>query len=111
MAPPLNTASLNGGGLFLFASHWKIRGISRFTDNKVDSKFKFGKGGAIFVMDKMEDCEVNSCSILWENNVSINFSSNFAKGGPILYGGMVNRCYSLKQNVSLSSTIKITYSF
>ena len=64
-----------------------------------------GKGGAIFVNDRIQDCPLNSCRLTW-NMTSLNSMNNSAKFGSVLYGGMISRCDRLNssQIVSLNSS-------
>ena len=71
-----------------------------------------GKGGAIFIEDKIEDCTLNSCRLFWNNVGSINSTNNSAKLGSVLYEGMINRCNNISstQIVPLNSS-RDSYSY
>ena len=64
-----------------------------------------GKGGAIFMEDRILDCLLNSCRLTWDH---LFISSNSAEFGSVLYGGMINRCDRITstQIVSLNSSIE-----
>ena len=98
-----NTAIVNGGGVFLFHSRLNLNGKLKFTNNKAMSKS--GMGGAIFVQDRIEDCKlkVNSCSILWTDQIKLIFVNNYANSGPVIFGGMIDRCFNPKEQLLISS--------
>ena len=86
-----NVATNYGGSITLTQAKLYFRGHSKFTNNTVQATS--GRGGAIFVRDRRENCSVNSCLISWTNYTRVNFFNNIANQGPMIYGGMLNRCY------------------
>ncbi len=50
------------------------------------------KGGALYVEDQDDNCGRMPCSVSWTNNSNLNFVGNTAFLGPVLYGGMLDRC-------------------
>ena len=95
-----NSAQLYGGGISLELSWMCFEGKINFISNFIS---EYGKGGAIYSNDK---CEVNLCPILWTNKTKLNFAGNSAIHGPILYGGMLDRCEHLLGQ-SLKSALKM----
>ena len=85
-------ASFTGGGIVLYHSKLTFYGTAIFTENQVMSDS--GKGLAIFVMDVIEDCRVNSCSLLWTNHAKLVFTNNLTTIAPLIFGGMIDRCNS-----------------
>ena len=79
------------------------KGTSRWSHNCY-TEFS-GKGGAIFIEDKIEDCTLNSCRLTWNDVYSINSTNNSAKLGSVLYGGMIRWCARINstQIAALSS--------
>ena len=71
-----------------------------------------GKGGSIFMEDRMQDCPLNSCRLTWNHTTSLNFVNNSAKFGSVLFGGMISRCDRIDstQIVSLNSSNENSYS-
>ena len=65
-----------------------------------------GKGGAIFVKDRIQDCSLNSCRLTWKNVSSLKSMNNSANLGSVLYGGMIGRCDNINstQIVFLNSS-------
>ena len=57
-----------------------------------------GKGGAIFIKDRIQDCKLNSCRLTWNDAFSLNSMKNSAKFGSVLYGGMISRCDRINSN-------------
>ena len=53
-----------------------------------------GKGGAIFVMDVMEDCRVDSCPLSWTSHAKLVFTNTLTTIAPLVFGGMIDRCNS-----------------
>ena len=58
-------------------------------------------------MDSNEECKINSCPILWSNNATFDFVNNSASKGHILYGGMLDRCHDLPENINTGITAHI----
>ena len=52
-----------------------------------------GKGEAVYVEDRLDDCHVKVCRVVWRHDTIINCSNNSANTGSVLYGGMIDRCY------------------
>ena len=94
-----NSAQLYGGGISSELSRVCFEENVDFISNFI---FESGKGGAIYSDNK---CEVNLCPILWTNKTKLTFAGNSAAHGPILYGGMLDRCESLPGQ-SLKSALK-----
>ena len=94
-----NSAQLYGGGISSETSWVCFEGKVHFISNVISNS---GKGGAVYSDNK---CEVNLCPILWANNTKLNFTGNSAAHGPILYGGMLDRCDNLPGR-SLKAVIK-----
>ena len=88
-----NSAKLNGGGISLNASWMCLEGEIRFISNEVT--FEHGRGGAIYSDQGYNSCKTNACPIVWTNQTKMRFTRNTAAVGPILYGGMLDRCDSL----------------
>ena len=98
-----NSARYIGGGIALIQSRLYLNGKFNFTNNKVKFKEGRGKGGALYIEDRNENCIDNSCPISWTNNTIINFVNNSATKGSMMYGGMLDRCFNLPgDNVTLS---------
>ena len=87
-----NLASENGGGMALSNSSLNISGDSNFTSNTVTSAT--GRGGAIYIEDRIDDCVTQSCLLFWANNTRLHFLRNSANIGNVIYGGMLDRCIS-----------------
>ena len=85
-----NTAAEMGGGVALNISNLNFSGNSKLCYNQVTSKT--GKGGGIFVKDRSENCRVDSYLLSWTGNTTVDFTRNSAKIGPMIYGGMMDRC-------------------
>ena len=92
LAVSKNLASENGGGIALSNCSMIISGDSNFTSNTVSNAT--GKGGAIYIVDRVEDCITQSCSLFWVNNTQMTFLKNSASIGNVIYGGMLDRCIS-----------------
>ena len=88
-----NSAKLNGGGISLNASWMCLEGEIHFISNEVTCEH--GRGGAIYSDQGYNSCKTNSCPIVWTNQTKMRFTRNTATVGPILYGGMLDRCDSL----------------
>ena len=84
-----NSAQLYGGGISSELSWVCFEGKINFVSNYVSGS---GKGGAIYSDNK---CEVNLCPILWTNQTKLCYAKNSAAHGPVLYGGMLDRCKNL----------------
>ena len=85
-----NKAAHDGGGISMVLSFLNVRGgLNYFLNNTAMS----GKGGAVYVEDRLEDCHVNVCPVVWKHDTIINCSNNSANTGSVLYGGMIDRCY------------------
>ena len=97
-----NLAQNGGGGIGLLNSQLQLFDANHFTNNHVMS----GKGGAIYVEDKKEDCSINLCLLLWNNESRLYFSNNSAQVGSIIYGGMIDRCYRIYSEILQFETIK-----
>ena len=102
-----NLASDFGGGIALLDSHINFSKNSKLIENKVESKY--GQGGGIYVKDKKKDCKINSCLIFWTGHAMVDFSNNYAKRGPMIYGGMLDRC-RVSQNKSMLPPAEVLYS-
>lgn len=46
----------------------------------------------MYVDDQIEDCYGNPCAVSWTNQSSLSFVGNNAFRGPLMYGGMLDRC-------------------
>ena len=66
-----NLASENGGGMALSNCSLNISGDSNFTSNTVTSAT--GRGGAIYIEDRIDDCMTQSCPLFWANNTRLHF--------------------------------------
>ena len=88
-----NSAKLNGGGISLNTSWMCLEGEIHFISNEVT--FEHGRGGAIYSDQGYNSCKMNACPIVWTNQTKMRFTRNTATIGPILYGGMLDRCDSL----------------
>ena len=97
-----NLAQNGGGGIGLLNSQLQLFDANHFSNNHVMS----GKGGAIYVEDKKEDCSVNLCLLSRNNESRLYFSNNSAHVGSILYGGMIDRSYRIYSNILQFETIK-----
>ena len=87
-----NIAESKGGALFIVNSRnvWETKII--FAHNAVTSAE--GKGGAIYVEDT-ESCSVDVCFLGFNNSdktALLEFVNNSATHGPVLYGGLLDRC-------------------
>ena len=112
-----NTAKESGGAIYLIESIIILHDETlKFDHNVVTSKN--GKGGAFFVMDNFISCDPVSCFLNIirnsENAYHVSrllvFQNNSASQGPVIYGGLLDRCeiyqnyYPLKINcVKISS--------
>ncbi len=94
-----NIAEGNGGAMFINNSHASIGG--REVTDKVFVTFSSNEarkeGGAIYVLDN--DCsrkppDQNPCffNVQYNNKKYLHFVNNTAADGPVLYGGMLDRC-------------------
>lgn len=92
-----NSAMRDGGAMYMSNSLLYLLS----TPNKIAAVFDHnvarGKGGAIFALDK--DCESLPYPVqcfLRINNFQdrLTFSNNTAAEGPVLYGGVLDRCFS-----------------
>ena len=90
-----NVAYKNGGAFYLDNSHIIVYTIAKslILSNNVAKQ----KGGAIFVPDT--NCENTDCFIIktYSDNIEgvyIFFMNNTAPQGPVLYGGLLDRCYT-----------------
>ena len=86
----ITTASNNGGALYLDQSRVRIFSSMKLILSKNVAK---SKGGAIFVPDT--NCETTTCFFNADGNEGyhIIFTNNTAHQGPVLYGGLLDRCY------------------
>ena len=85
-----NTAHKNGGALYLNKSQVDILGsMILILSNNIAKR----KGGAIFVPGT--NCETTTCFFNANGNEGYNiiFTNNTAHEGPVLYGGLLDRCY------------------
>ena len=82
-----NAAHKNGGALYLDKSkvYTRYRLILTFSNNVAERK-----GGAIFVPDT--NCETTTCFFNAYGNEGYIFTNNTAHQGPVLYGGLLDRC-------------------
>ena len=103
-----NYAQFNGGGMALDLSTISLSGYLNFSNNEVTSKE--GKGGAIYIDDRSEDCRVNSCSISWTDESMLSFVDNIAVVAPVLYGGMMDRCGNLPGSSPVLALKNVTVS-
>ena len=83
-----NLASENGGGMALSNSSLKISGDLNFTSKVVTSAT--GKGGAIYIEDRINDRMTQSCPLFWMNKTRLIILRNSANMGNMIYGGMFN---------------------
>ena len=87
-----NKAVVSGGALFISHSKICVESIV-FTNNIVTSAQ--GKGGAIYAEDE-GSCNVSECflapSTNNEDNQILQLVNNSATHGPVLYGGLMDRC-------------------
>ena len=84
-----NIAYKNGGAFYLNNSRIYVDSDPLILSNNVAKQ----KGGAIFVPDT--NCENTACFVHTNkgyNNIII-FTNNTAPQGPVLYGGLLDRCY------------------
>ena len=90
-----NTAENRGGTLFLNGSGLHI--IMNHKSKIVLHQNKaISKGGAIFILDT-SDCENLEMECFLEvrsSNSSLCFDKNIANSGSVLYGGLLDRCYT-----------------
>ncbi len=103
-----NLARQDGGAMYLINSEIQMAdSLAVFNHNEA------GKGGAIFVLDKNCEEVVNpySCIFIYgfsEEEHLLIFLNNSANQGPILYGGLLDRClYSGKLGVDFFETISL----
>ena len=115
----INNTACAGGAIYSLQSYIHI-GIVRLIANKAystniikgTSSLNYncysktsGKGGVIFLKDRIQDCPINSCRLTWNLSalISINNSAMF---GSVLYGGMISRCDKINSTpiVSLTSS-------
>ena len=80
-----NIAYKNGGAFYLDNSRIHVDSDPLILSNNVAEK----KGGAIFVPDT--DCENTTCFMSTDKGYI--FMNNTAPQGPVLYGGLLDRCY------------------
>ena len=94
-----NTAKESGGAMYLISSQITtiIGSRVKFYQNKVTSES--GKGGAIFFLDN-NNCELKSGSngqcfikVSYHSQRPFLFLNNSAANGPVLYGGLLDRCF------------------
>lgn len=90
-----NTAGSCGGALYLTNSSVQLTGYS--SDTIIDHNVAVNKGGAIFVGD--EKCEEvtypSECFIKdYSDRKKVIFTNNSASQGPILHGGLLDRCFT-----------------
>ena len=92
-----NKAAHDGGGIsMVLSSYLIVRGcLNYFLNNTAMS----GKGGAVYVEDRLDDCHVNMCPVVWKHDTIINCTTNSAYTGSVLYGGMIDRCYIVNSSV------------
>ena len=90
-----NTAKGMGGALYLIDSKISLSSATLTFDHNIVTSAT-GKGGAIFVQDKK--CEEISypsqCFLLDQGLNRLMFTNNSANEGHILYGGLLDRCFS-----------------
>ena len=91
-----NTAKENGGAIYAMNSVIVVEGQMIYSHNAAARK-----GGAIYISD--DHCEnvvnvTDDCSISHKGGKSIFFSNNTATYGPILYGGLLDRCYDVNSH-------------
>ena len=84
-----NAAHKNGGALYLDKSKIGTRYRLILT---LSNNFAKSKGGAIFVPDT--NCETTTCFLNDYGNEGYIFTNNTALQGPVLYGGLLDRCYA-----------------
>ena len=80
-----NIAFKNGGAFYLDNSEINVLSDPLILSNNVAKQ----KGGAIFVPDT--DCEKTTCFMSTDRGYI--FTNNTAPQGPVLYGGLLDRCY------------------
>ena len=80
-----NIASKNGGAFYLDKSYINGASYPLILTNNVAKQ----KGGAIFVPDT--NCKNTTCFVY--ANKGYIFTNNTALQGPVLYGGLLDRCY------------------
>ena len=95
-----NSAQLYGGGISLDHSWVCFEGKVDFNSNVI---IRSGKGGAMY---SENECEMNFCPILWTNKSKLTFTKNYAAHGPIIFGGMLDKCENLPGQ-SLKSALKM----
>lgn len=103
-----NSARYIGGGIALIRSRVYLDGKINFKNNKVKIKEETGKGGALYIEDRNENCIANSCPISWTNKTIMNFVNNSATRGSMMYGGMLDRCLDLHGNNVTSALQSVT---
>ena len=79
-----------------------------FINNKATSFL--GRGGGICIIDRNKYCKVDSCLIFWNGHTTINFINNSAYEGPMIYGGMMDRCSKIRNNSPISLLTEVLYS-
>ena len=87
-----NLVSENGGGMALSNCSLNISRDSNFTSNTVTSAT--GRGGAIYIEDRIDDCMTQSCPLVWASNTQFHFLRNSVNIGNVIYGGILDRCIS-----------------
>ena len=80
-----NIAYKNGGSFYLDNSRIHVNSTPLILSNNVAKQ----KGGAIFVPDT--NCEKTTCFV--NTDKGYIFTNNTAPQGPVLYGGLLDRCY------------------
>ena len=93
-----NIAKSNGGALYLNNSYIYETTLVTFAHNAVSSAE--GKGGAIYVKDD-SSCRASKCFLQINANNAIQFIKNSATYGPVLYGGMLDRCFFQESNINM----------
>ena len=100
-----NKAAHDGGGISMVQSYLFVGGgLNYFLNNTA----MLGKGGAVYVEDRLDDCHVNVCPVVWKHDTIINCTTNSAYTGSVLYGGMIDRCYIVNSSVSSIRSVVIS---
>ena len=100
-----NKAAHDGGGISMVQSYLIVGGgLNYFLNNTA----MLGKGGAVYVEDRLDDCHVNVCPVVWKHDTIINCTTNSAYTGSVLYGGMIDRCYIVNSSVSSIRSVVIS---
>ena len=100
-----NKADRYGGGISMVQSYLIVRGGLNYFLNNIAM---LGKGAAVYVEDRFEDCHVNVCHVVWSHDTIINCSNNSAYTGSVLHGGMIDRCYIVNSSVSSIRSVVIS---